>query len=413
MKRIVSILALILALCTALTVMASCEKDEPVYKDYTVTIVDGLGNPMDSVMVKFIGSDGDPKTRITGKDGIATLKNALEGDYAVYIEKGYSNAVITEGRYDLTAEVNELRLILRDETKTVDVYGNIPDGSYAYNIGADSYNIPCSDTAVSYFVFRAQTPGTYKISVSSEDAELTVGYYGDPMFVQLNHCDEGAYDGRTFELIIQDSAAPYVLGVKASRQTDATLSVERTGDAPFDPAYAPWTVVSATHNITKFTLPEGAVLTDIDVTDPTVSVTLRDDGYYYTADGKKVYIRLGSVCEAGYLDISIAHIAGFVDSNFGQNFGGYVYDENGEYLNKYSYNSMIESYYGGFDDSGKYTGNCDPTSFVYPLTEELAEAVICHGTAAGWWKPNTVNYLFNGVNVVIDNAWLFLCCTVD
>lgn len=413
MKRIVSIFALILAFCALATVLTSCENEEPVYKDYTVTITDGLGNPMDSVIVKFVNSDGESKSRVTGKDGIASLKNALAGDYTVYIEKGFSNAVIINGRYDLTADVNTLMLVVRDETKSMDIYGDVPDGSYACLVGVGSYTVPCEADKNSYFVFNAQKPGTYKVCVSSEDEKLTVGYYGIPMFVQSTHRGDGEYDGKSFELIIQDSATPYVLGIDASRFVNATLTVERTGDAPFDPQFAPWTVVNSTHDITKFTLPAGATLTDIDVTDPTVSVTLGDDGYYYTADGKQVYIRLGSVCEAGYLDVPLALIAGLIDANFGQNIGGYVYDENGEFVGKYSYNSMIEAYYGGTDEEGNYTGNCDPKTGVYPLTEELAEAIICHGTSAGWWKPNTANYLFNGVNVVTENAWLFLCCTID
>lgn len=413
MKRIVGILALILAFCATLAVMTSCVEEEPVYKDYTVTVVDGLGNPMDSVIVKFINSDGETKTRITEKDGVAALKNVIAGDYAVYIEKGFSDAVITNGRYDLTAEVTELRLILRDETKTADIYGDIPDGSFAYNIGVGSYTAPINPGETSYFVFYAQKSGTYRVSLTTTDENVKIGYYGIPMFVQSTHRGDGEYDGKTFELVIQDSSTPYVVGINSDKLVNATFTIERTGDAPFDPQFAPWTVIESTADITKVTLPEGATLKDIDVTDPTVSVTLGEDGYYYTSDGKMVYVRLGSVCQAGYLDVSIAHIAGLVDKNFGQNFGGYIYDDNGEFVGKYSYNTLLEAYYGGFDEEGVYTGNCDLKTGVYPLTEELAEAIKCHGTSAGWWKPNTVNYLFNGVSVVIENAWLFLCCTVD
>ena len=297
MKRIVSILALILAFCALTTVMVSCvEENEPVYKDYTVTVVDGLGNPMDSVIVKFVNSDGETKTRVTDKEGLASLKNVIAGDYTVYIEKGYSNAIITNGRYDLTADVNNLKLILRDETKTSDIYGELPDGAFAYFVGADSYTVPCSPDQRSYFIFNAQITGVYKFTVSSNDEDVTIGYYGIPMFVQSTHRGEGEYDGKTFELIIQDNSTPYVLGIDSSKMTDVSLTIERTGDAPFDPDYAPWTVVNSTAEITKCDLHDGAKLTDIDVTDPTVSVTLGDDGYYYTASG---------LCE-GYLGLVLA-----------------------------------------------------------------------------------------------------------
>jgi hypothetical protein len=131
-----------------------------------------------------------------------------------------------------------------------------------------------------------------------------------------------------------------------------------------------------------------------------LSVTLGDDGYYYTNSGELVYIRVNSVPNSGYLDVSIALIAGLVDKNIGQNFGGYVYDENGQFVGKYSYNEMLASYFEKLDSTG-----------VYPLTQELAEAIQVHGGSMGWWKPDTVNYLFNGVDVNFDNAWLFLCCT--
>ena len=97
----------------------------------------------------------------------------------------------------------------------------------------------------------------------------------------------------------------------------------------------------------------------------------------------------------------IAFIAGFVDENHGQNFGGFVYDDEGNFVGKYSYNSMIES----------YLQYCDHG--VYPLTEELAEAVKLHGQNAGWWNPTSGNYLFSNVLAVLENAWLFACCTAE
>lgn len=416
MKRIVNILALIFLFSAIFTLMVGCETDEekdPVYQDYTITIVDGLGNPIRDVIVKIHTPGGEVKNRVTNKEGIASLKNVIAGDYRIIIEQGASNAVIKRFEYALTEDVTNLKLVLRDSTKTIDIYGDIPDESFAYNIDAGTYDIPCEPGQMAYFVFNPNASGVYKISVSSTDEELTVGHYGIPMFVQSHHISEGEYDGKSFEIIIQDADTPYVFGLKSTKFVNAKFTVERTGDAPFDPEFAPWTIVPSTADITKCDLPEGAKLKDINVTDSSVSVTLGDDGYYYTSDGKLVYIRIGSVCDAKYLDVSIAYIAGLVDANFGQNFGGYVYDENGEFVNKYSYNTMLESYYGRIDENGVIqNGNCDETG-VYPLTAELAEAIKCHGNSVGWWKPNTPNYLFNGVPVNLDIAWLFLCCTIE
>jgi hypothetical protein len=221
------------------------------------------------------------------------------------------------------------------------------------------------------------------------------------MFVQNSHRGEGEYDGKQFELIIQDPETPYVLGFK-NLGAIANLTIERKGDAPFDPQFAPWTSIPASADIVDFALPEGAILTDINISDPTLSVVLGEDGCYYTSDGKPVYLRISSISQAKYLDVSIAFIAGLIDQNFGQNFGGYVYDENGNFVGKYSYNTMLESYYEKCDENG-----------VYPLTEELAEAIKCHGNSAGWWNPNSGNYLFSSTIVYDENAWLFLCCTAN
>ena len=101
------------------------------------------------------------------------------------------------------------------------------------------------------------------------------------------------------------------------------------------------------------------------------------------------------------MDVSIAFIAGLIDQNHGQNFGGYVYDNNGDFVGKYTYNNMLAT----------YLECCDKG--VYPLTEELAEAIKCHGNSVGWWTPGTANFLFDGVMYNKDTVWLFLCCTVE
>ncbi len=387
----------------AVAIVGCKNEEEPTYADYSVTVVDGLGNPMPNVMVKFTYPDGETtKTRVTGVDGVAALKNVETGKYDIILEKGFSNAVFDKFNFELTKDMTDLTVIVRDETKSTDIYGEIGDGAFAYNIGVGSYDIPCAENYYIYFIFYAQNKGTYKVTLSSDDSDATVGYYGNPYFVQTTHRSDVEYDGRSFELIIQDPETPYVLGIHTTKKGSANFVIERTGDAPFDPQYAPWTIVKATHNITKCDLPEGSVLKDLSVTNKNLSVELHEDGYYYTNDGKLVYLRINSISDRAFLDVSIAFIAGLVDKNFGQNFGGYVYDSEGNFVDKYSYNEMLAAYYENLDSTG-----------VYPLTADLAEAIKVHGNFAGWWNPDASNYLFADVNEVEENAWLFLCCTVE
>ena len=100
-----------------------------------------------------------------------------------------------------------------------------------------------------------------------------------------------------------------------------------------------------------------------------------------------------------YALCALALMAGCIDDNVGVHIGGYVYDGD-TFVGKYSYNNMIEAYYEHCDANG-----------VYPLTEELAEAIKLHGESAGWWNPTSAAFLFNGKPYRAENAWLFLCCT--
>lgn len=411
MKRIVNILALFLLIFTLAAAMISCGDDtdkEPEYTDYTVTVTDPLGRPTESVKVVFTTPDGEEKTRFTDENGIASLKNVIEGNYKVKLEQGFSNAVITDGEFDLTAEKTDLSLVLRDATNSIEIFGSIADGHFASGIMEGNYSIPCEEGKTSYFVFYAQRSGIYRITGSSTDETVKIGYYGIPMFVQTEHCDDGAYDGKSFELIIRDNTTPYVFGIDTSENVKVDFTIERIGDAPFDPMYAEWVEVTSTATLEKCDT-TGKTLVDVDIASQTLSVSLGADGYYYTNDGKLIYIRITSASGHGRIDESfqfnpvlngsLALLAGHVDANVGTNFGGYVYDANGNFVNKYRYNEMVKTYMD-------YT---DSTYGVVPLTEEFANALMVHGEFNGWWDSDSFGYLFEGINVNPDNAWLFLC----
>lgn len=401
MKRIVYILAVILAFSCTICAFVGCEKEEEiVYTDYSVKFIDTFNAPVANVVVKFTYPDGTVKSRVTEEDGTASLKNVPEGDYQVHIDTEFSKVITDNASFCLSKDNTSITVVVFQESKSTEIYGELEGRTYAQPIGVGEHDIYCDGAEMSYFIFHAQQQGTYKVSLPS-NAKATVGYYGIPLFVQSTHKANGEYDGKSFELVIRDIATPYVFGIFSDEESVEKLTIERTGEAPFDPHYADWTTVLPENDIPKCTLPEGAILDDLNIASSNLSVTLGDDGYYYTSDGQLVYLRIGSTGYASYLDVSIAYIAGLVDKNFGQNFGGYVYDENGEFVAKYSFNEMLAAYYEQCDSTG-----------VYPLTEELATAIKVHGNSAGWWKPGTVNYLFGNMTVDPDTAWLFLCCTI-
>lgn len=383
--------------------------DEPVYLDYTVTVVDGAGKPMSNVMVKFTTPDGETKTRITEKDGIASLKNVIEGEYKVNLEAGLSDAIVLVKEYTLTKETNSIYAVVRDSKNSIEIYGAVEDGTYASSIDAGAHIIPCTAGEISYYLFYARTPGVYKVALTSSDEQMTLGYYGMPMFVQSNHCGDGAYDGKSFELIIQDITTPYIFGIKANENAIANLTVERTGDAPFDPNYADWIEVTAEGPFTVCDT-TGKTLVDVDISAESFDITIGSDGYYYTNDGKAVYIRLTTAPGHSYMDEefnsqlvfggSLALMAGLVEGqDVGNNIGGYVYDENGNFVNKYRYNQMIAT----------YLDYVDSTYGVVQLNAELVECIKLHGQSSGWFNPDSYGYLFGSIEVNDDISWLFLC----
>ena len=411
MKRIVNILALILAFSAVFATMVSCQNStsEPVYKNYTVTVVDTAGNPMSNVIVKFTTPSGDTKTKVTGKDGIASLPNSIEGDYQVVLERGFSDAIIEKSEFVLTKDVNTIKIAVRDETNTMELYGDLSDTTYGQHISAGSFNIPCADAGMYYFVFNAPKSGVYKISVSSIDSDVTVGFYGIPMFVQSTHRGEGEYDGKTFELVIQDTATPYVIGINVTMMCEAQLVIERTGEAPLDPNYVSWVEVPATGATFEKCDLSGKTMVDVDIADADFKAVLGNDGIYRTLDGKVIYIRITTASTIGrinedlqfvpVLSGSLALLAGHVDVNIGINVGGHVYDDQGNFVNKYRYNEMIKSYMELADD--KYG--------VVPLTAELAECIKLHGESNGWYNITSPGYLFDGIVVEPEISWLFLC----
>ena len=91
----------VIALVVVLVVAILPKEEEPVYTDYTVTVVDGIGTPVPNVMVKFIYPNGESKTRVTDKAGLASLKNVLAGDYQIKVEQGYSEAIILNSDYHI------------------------------------------------------------------------------------------------------------------------------------------------------------------------------------------------------------------------------------------------------------------------------------------------------------------------
>ena len=408
---------IIAAACAAVAVIISAVVIfMPKHDNYTVRVVDEVGNPVSSVMVTITDKKGEQKTKMTDDNGLAIFNDVLVGNNSVTLDVAHreimnlSKITLINNTYSLERKTRDLCAVVRDETKIHEIYGEVPDGEIAYTVGVGSYSLSVLADDRAYVVFYAQSKGVYKVSIKSNNPEATVGFYGIPMFVQADHRADGEYDGKSFELIIQDSATPYVIGVSSPDAAEISLKIERTGDAPFDPNFVEWTEVAVDDSKLVDCNLGGKTLIDVDITKKSLDITVDDDGYYYI-NGKRAYIRITTPTSYGYytedlqfapvLNGSLALLAGHVDPKVGVNIGGWVYDENGNFVAKYRYNDLI----------GRYMEHVDGEYGVIPLDEQLAECIKLQGENGGWFDPEKPGYLFGELDKQVndDISWLFLC----
>ena len=55
-------------------------------------------------------------------------------------------------------------------------------------------------------------------------------------------------------------------------------------------------------------------------------------------------------------------------------------------------------------------GGCiDHETGMYTLTQDLMYIIQQHGNYSGWWDNSDERYIFEGIAVNKENAWLFMC----
>jgi hypothetical protein len=117
-----------------------------------------------------------------------------------------------------------------------------------------------------------------------------------------------------------------------------------------------------------------------------------EDGLYHlgSADGPVVYIDLINA----HYNISISAL---VNNSAMVN---YEFDANGKPVKRTDYTPCMVS----------YVENVDPAHGVIALTDDLITIMQNHGRTAGWYDPEGPLYLFEGQDVLPENAWMFLLC---
>ena len=414
MKRIIALTcALVLGIC----LFGGCSQETPqgttqgsspdsipvtpTMTDYSVTVTNGFGVPVPSgVIVQFMQDGQQVAMQPINNQGVAT-KNLTPGEYTVQlsftsddVSYYYEPATVTADNKDLT-----IKLYLLPGGEKEIIYAN--DREYeVYTLDAGAFHVSL-EQGMNYFLFGPSEAGSYQISVPEGNAE--VGYYGAPHFIQ----SQSALDvvDNTVTLSVKESmlGGLYVLGLYTETAGDCVLGIQRTGEPERDISDEPWTIYQPTANLTQYTLPEGATLTDFDLTASSYNLVYNEtDGFYHmnSADGPVVVVYLG--VNSKYMDAlnvvaDLSHVC------------KYFYDADGKFVKKETYNECLSQYFAVMDAG----------SGVYPLTKDLEYILQQRGEYYGWWDiNNTACYLFKdsagnpipGINDQI--AWLFACAYI-
>ena len=432
LKRMKALL-LTLVMVFSLAMLCACDKGENTTGSsestttesttgktaYTVTVADVLGNPYnDSIVVVFKQNGEQVAMQPVDANGVAT-KELEPGDYDV--ELMFTNGATYH--YDMS----NMTVSAAAPTLQVEMANVVGTEAAMLYVGGAEHNAPylnsgCTFVQVSagernYFVFTPLQSGTYEFTV--HNAQATIGLYGTPFFVYSESTGEVTGE-HSFTTTISDSmigdgtagTTQLVIGVDAGADTEGcTISISRIAEYVPTPQEMPWTVYEPTHTPTDYTLPEGLVIQEFDLTAAYDLVFNEADGFYHlgSADGPVVLVRL-------YAPLTYGGSLGDILANI--NVGVYFYDEDGSFLYKELYNDCLLSYLGTLNKGmGSYNyigGKIDATYGVYPLNKDLEYIIKTFGESMGWWEKGSSNYLFDTVyGLNVESAWLFMCCYAE
>jgi len=411
MKRI---LALLLAATLWAGLLAACSGGEGAEVTYSVKVVDGQGVPYTTgVIVKFMQGETQKAMQLVNESGVAE-KSLPKGEYTlelVFTDESI-NGYFDPAQAVLSADKTSVEIALVNSTgeKKMELFATSPvtgEGKNytAYYVSEGSTHISVEAKERNYFVFAPTRAGTYSVSV--ENKELKLGYYGSPFFVQSQSTEEVVDNSFTVSIsesmIGQGSAGTItmVLGVDGVEETQqSVLTITRTGDPIRSVADEPWTPYLTSHTPAPFTLELGnKELTYVDITGTTEAnqvVFNEADGFYHfgAADGPVVYMHLGK--KAPYVSLQTVILG---DGPMGgAPIRKYFYDADGNFQKKEDYTNILTTYFE----------NMDQDLGVYPLTADLV--YIIQNGCSGWWTESSPDFIFEGCNPEI--GWMYALCYI-
>ena len=410
MKNMKKLIIAAVLMCSAMFLVA-CGGGETEYK---VTVKDAVGNTYGKeTIVEFYDGDEKVGMQICDENGVAT-KTLEKGKYTIKVVSTEKEVVYAYAETQVTGSKTEVEVIisntLGEEPEILYVGGEETD---AYNVNTGCTNVTLAKGERSYFLFTPTEAGMYEFSVVC-DSKTEIGYYGAPHYVWDTHAGEDEVVDGKFSMSITESmigtegagTTILVIGVDSDADTDAVLCINRTGDAEKTLADEEWTIYEKTTELSAYTLPAGKTLVDFDITSTTgYELVLNEtDGFYHlnSADGPLVVVYLTE-------DPTVPYLPCFKTILDRSGISKYVFDEDGEFVEKISYSECLL----------EYIEYADETTGVYPLTEDLKTIIIERGEYVGWWDSTSPSFVFqdtagnpiSGLNTEI--AWLFMCAYVQ
>ena len=368
---------------------------------YKVTVVTHSGKVQSGVVVQIL-EDGLPvAVKITDSKGVVSA-DLPTGKYKVALIFADKQMYYDAYTAVLTAKQPSLRLFVTSTAAKQPVeewFGT----TYTVGVGATYVKLQQSNVDT-FFAFKPEKEGTYRISVSNSKAKLA--HYGSINYPNKQDV-EGATD-TSYDLNVKESYIGGTYAICVTGATEYILTIERTGSAELDETDIPWEEYKGNRPKKKHTEDVSQKMTYVDLTGKTSKFkpVLGDDGYYHlnSKDGKILFVNLG--VNARY--ISMYNMLG-VSGVGGTKFGKIFRDNDGKVLVKEDYtNCMIAyiTYRAPQKESKTYEFE------VYPLTEDLMYMLKNGGEHMGWWDENSENFLFEDLGSEFNPklGWMFAVC---
>ena len=384
-----------------------------ILEPYGLWIVDGQGNPMPDIIVKVM------------RDGEQVKMYPYSGEFlSMNIESGTYQIVLDLSQLSENYSYDEAGCVLSPDSKTATIRlfksAKLEEELYfvgyplskdyiAYRISEGSTIVSLTPNDYTFFIFSPETPAVYTVTYESVQ-DVEIGYHGASFFIQGmdltgESSDVAKYEnGISLNVYSSNIGNDYVLGIKSTAATSCIINIKNVGEPGTRIEDAPWIpyLEDSQKVEEQLSLPVSGTYTVIDLTDLSVKAVFNEnDGFYHlgSENGPIIYIDLTS---------NSKFVSSIQTICANQRMGAYIYDINGNIVEKRSYNELFIQY--GMPDN---TETILEEPVRVPLTDKLAEAVISFGEKNGWWDPTAETNLFTqsllGAPYNQEYAWLLFC----